>query len=55
MLDNTGVPEQLSDYRNLHYPIDYGFCSCGKFCETCTRFYKHLQEVIEENNPKNNT
>ena len=39
------VPERLSDYRNLHYPIDCGFCSCGVFCETGTRFRQHLQDV----------
>jgi hypothetical protein len=39
--------EQNEDFESLpgHYPEDDGFCFCGAFCETGTRFRQHLQDV----------
>jgi hypothetical protein len=39
--------EQNEDFESLpgHHPEDDGFCSCGAFCETGTRFRQHLQDV----------
>jgi len=45
------IPERLSDYRNLHYPIDNGFCSCGVLCETGTKYREHIKQVREGETP----
>ena len=37
-----------NDEMQVHYPVDYGYCSCGVLCETGTRFQKHLREVQSE-------
>lgn len=32
--------------KQAHYPVDDGFCSCGVFCETGTRYRQHVQDCV---------